>query len=426
MTYHNAAVLLADTATAVVERAPLTRAFEIVNNAVEGRNSIPVLSNALLRGDGTHLIITGTDLDMTLQVAVPAAADHRFNVTLPAARMRELLKKATPSDFVAFSMPGIEHVPETPKRNAHDAYTGPAVIDFERVKYKLQAIHPDDFPKLAGPSPVDMATEKPNDAYRSYRLTGAEFWRAIDGTIAAVSTEETRYYLNGIYMHAPTINGASELRFVATDGHRLYLQSMPKPAGLADFPGVIIPRKTAALLHKLLKGKACPETVDIDFTDTRIRFSWFDDNREVVLTSKLVDGTFPDYPRVMPALDWAERDGRLHTASFDPEEMLEAVRAVSLISSQRGRAVKVSFEGAYCRLSVDNPEAGSASADVACGFTGGDYFESGYNAGYLVDIITTASPGGTTVKWAGTDYGAPCQFTGDRAGWIGVLMPMRV
>src|SRR5690606_8688179 len=136
MTYHNAAAVLADPATAVVERAPLTKAFEIVNHAVEARNTIPILSNARLIGDGSALFVTATDLDLELTVAIPAAADSRFGLTLPAGKMRDLLKKATASDFVAFTMP--------------EEDSGAAVVDFERVKYRLATLPTSDFPELRG------------------------------------------------------------------------------------------------------------------------------------------------------------------------------------------------------------------------------------------------------------------------------------
>jgi DNA polymerase-3 subunit beta len=400
MTYHNAAAILADPATAVVERAPLTQAFEIVNNAVESRNTIPILSNARLQGDGSAIFITGTDLDLELTVAIPAAADSRFALTLPAGRMRDLLKKATASDFVAFT--------------AND--DGVATIDFERVKYRLQSLPMKDFPNLRGPSPLQRDLVTVDSTYRSFKMSGAAFWQAIDATMGAMSTKETRYYLNGIYMHVAHDGG---LRFVATDGHRLYRQDMAAPDGSADMPGVILPRKSVALLYKLMKGKACPETVGIDVTSTKARFTWGDHGFHITLQTKLVDGTFPDYQRVIPS-------SHDHSAKFEPESMLEAIRAVSLISSERGRAVKMTMVAGKITLDVNNPEAGSAQADVAATWDGAAGFAVGYNAAYLVDVVSTASADGAEVTWQGTEAGNPAIFTGSREGWMAVLMPMRV
>lgn len=408
MTYHNAAAILADPATAVVERAPLTRAFEIVNNAVENRNTIPILSNARLQGDGSAIFITGTDLDLELTVTIPAAADSRFAVTLPAGKMRDLLKKATASDFVAFTMPEVEHKAATAHNPEQDVFSGPATIDFERVKYRLNALHPNDFPSFTGPTPLN------DPAYRAFKMTGAAFWSALDSVMSAISTEETRYYLNGIYMHVAH-DGA--LRFVATDGHRLYRQDMAAPEGCDDMAGVIIPRKTVTILHKLMKGKNCPDHVEIEATATRLRFTWGDPGFYVSLQSKVIDGTFPDYERVIPT-------GNDKPAAFDPESMLEAIRAVSLIDHERGRAVKLSVDSGKIGLDVRNPND-SAHAEIAADYSS-EFIEIGFNAGYLTDAIATASPDGEAVTVTMADAGSPAIFTGSRDGWMAVLMPMRV
>jgi DNA polymerase-3 subunit beta len=407
MTYQAATAIVADPATAVIERAPLTRAFDIVLNAVEKRNSIPILSNARLMGDGASLFVTSTDLDIEITVAVPAAADSRFGLTLPAHTMRDFLKKATASDFVAFSMPELHKVKRKGSEwidGKHvqteievDEFDSPAVVDFERVKYRLQALPVCDWPIMEGPK-----------AGHRFTLAGAAFWSALDSTMAAISQEETRYYLNGIFAHVI----GDTLRFAATDGHRLYKQEMPAPAGSFGMPGVIIPRKAVAVLHKLLKGKACPASVSIEVTGLKIRFM-FDD---VTITSKLIDGTFPDYQRVIPA----NNDKR---ATFKPADMLEAIRAVSLVQSEKGRACKFSFESGKCELAVTNADVGSAAAEVSCDYSS-DRVEIGFNSAYLADAIPTAGEGDVSITLS--DAGTPILITGNREGWIGVLMPMRV
>lgn len=434
MTYHNAAAVLADPATAVVERAPLTRAFEIVNHAVEARNTVPVLGNARLQGDGSALFVTGTDLDLELTVAIPAAADSRFGLTLPAGKMRDLLKKATASDFVAFTMPDVE------EHKGAKRFADLATVDFERVKYRLNAIHPADFPELRGPTPLMADLVTVDSSYRSFKMTGAALWAAIDATMGAMSTEETRYYLNGLYMHEqrphgydfdpetgePSYSHPAKLVIVATDGHRLYKQDIEAPDGCEGMPGIILPRNAVALLHKLTKGKACPETVGIEVTSTKARFTWGDHDLHVTLQTKLVDGTFPDYQRVIPNDEWNRENGFAKLATFEPESMLEAIRAVSLISSDRGRAVKLTMDPGKITLDVNNPDSGSARADVAATFDGPAGFEVGYNAAYLTHALATASPDGAAITWRGTDAGAPAIFTGSREGWLAVIMPMRV
>jgi DNA polymerase III subunit beta len=418
MTMQNNAAIIADPSTAVVERAPLTRAFEIVNQAVQTKNTIPILANARLMGDGSTLFVSATDQDLELTVAIPAAADPRFGLTLPAGKMRDLLKKATASDFVAFTMPEFETTPADGHIPEHSIFTGPATVDFERVKYRLESLHPCNYPDLRGPTRLDR-DGKPDATYRTFKMTGAELWAAIDATMAAISTEETRYYLNGIYVHVSHDGG---MRFVATDGHRLYRQDVTAPEGSEGMPGIIIPRKTVTLLHKLTKGKACPDHVEIEATDCYTRFIWSDGGFHITLTSKLIDGTFPDYQRVCPSFAYGEPN----TARFDPAAMLEAIRAVSLICSKRSWAVKMTMDPASIRLNATDPDTGSAQANVAAEFEGPADFEVGYNATYLSDALATASPDGSPITWKASDSGSPCVITGQRAGWMAVVMPMRV
>jgi DNA polymerase-3 subunit beta len=374
-------------ASALIERARLTRAVEIVNSVVEKRNTIPILSNVAIRGHGETITLIGTDLDIEIAVTIPAAADRELGTTLTAHLLKDLLKKATASEYVAITTGEYRDV-----------------LDFERVRYQLQPLSIKDYPEL----------KAPGDSAVTFSLPGDVFWNGIASTKGAVSTEETRYYLNGIYFHAFDTDAGLKVRMVATDGHRLYCQDIDAPDGFETMPDVIVPRKTVELLHKLLKGKACPETVTVTMDSAKLRFA-FDD---VVITSKTIDGTFPDYMRVVPRYN----DKR---AVIDAETALEAIRAVTLISSERGRACKFTFTAGNCRLTVNNPDSGSAVADIPVDYDG-EEFEIGFNAGYTTAMITDAIGEGSSFTIAMNDAGSPALITGDRAGWLGVLMPMRV
>ncbi|MER9768926.1 DNA polymerase III subunit beta [Mesorhizobium sp. M0189] len=386
-------------ANALADRAALTRAFDIVANVVEKRNTIPILSNVCLTADGENLLVTGTDLDVEITVTIPAAVDSHFGMTLPGHTLKDLLKKATSSDFVGFAT-------AIGDSNA-------ATVDFEKVTYRLQDLPVADFPTLDAGTPS-----------HSFTVPGADLVESFGGVAMAISTEETRYYLNGVYLHhvEPRAIDAyhgdhGALRMVATDGHRLCRQDLAASEGMAGMPGVIIPRKTVALLQKLLKGKACPASVRIEIGKTdhwgTIRLM-FDD---VTITSKLVDGSFPDYQRVIPT----QND---KPATFKAADLAEGVRAVELISSERGRAVKLTFSAGKCQLAVNNPDQGSATANVAADYAS-DVLEIGFNAKYLQDFIATA--GGEEITLMLNDSGSPTLLTTpDRKGWLGVLMPMRV
>lgn len=370
-------------ASAVIDRAALTKAVEIVDRVVERRNTIPILSNVRMVAFEDALAVTGTDQDVDITVAVPCAVDPHFATTLPAKMLKDLLKKATASDFVAIT-------------NAEDADT----LDFERVDYRLQSMPAKDFPDLSAPASAAVFT-----------MSGADFWDGLDCTMGAISTEETRYYLNGIFFHVYEFGDAPQLRMVSTDGHKLFRRDFAVPAGAAGMEGVIIPRKTVTLLHGMLKGKGCPAEVKIEVSPSRIRFTF--DN--VVVTSKTIDGTYPDYNRVIPA----HND---KAATFDTAALAEALRAVSLVSSERSRAFKLELSENSARMTVSNPDQGSAKADVACDY-GSDPVEIGFNGGYMAHVLGIVGDNAVITL---ADSRSPALVTGSREGFSAVLMPMRV
>jgi DNA polymerase-3 subunit beta len=244
-----------------------------------------------------------------------------------------------------------------------------------------------------------------------FTLPADQLRRLIDKTRFAISTEETRYYLNGIYLHAIEAGGKLKLRAVATDGHRLARAEMDAPAGSEGMPGVIIPRKTVAELQKLVD---VPDVaVATELSDTKIRFTI----GSVVLTSKLIDGTFPDYQRVIPT-------GNDKALIIDRATFASAVDRVSTISSERGRAVKLSIADGQVTLTVNNPDSGSATEELAADYSS-DPIEIGFNARYLLDVSSQLSSGDARFMLA--DSGSPTliQDTGDE-NTLYVLMPMRV
>jgi len=233
----------------------------------------------------------------------------------------------------------------------------------------------------------------------------------IDRTQFAISTEETRYYLNGIFLHTIESAGALKLRAVATDGHRLARADVEAPSGSEGMPGIIIPRKTVGELQKLVDNPELIVTVEV--SDAKIRLTI----GEIVMTSKLIDGTFPDYQRVIPQAN--DKEMRVDCQSF-----AQAVDRVSTISSERGRAVKLALNEGHLTLTVNNPDSGSATEEVAVGYDN-DPMEIGFNAKYLLDI--TAQLSGDDAIFLLADAGSPTlvrDTAGDDA--LYVLMPMRV
>ncbi|MBV9757178.1 MAG: DNA polymerase III subunit beta, partial [Alphaproteobacteria bacterium] len=250
------------------DRATLLKALAHVQSVVEKRNTIPILANVLIAVRDGRLKLTATDMEIAIVEDVPATASRDGGTTAPAATLYEIVRKLPDGAEVEFDHPGGE--------TALKLRAG-------RFSTSLVVLPTEDFPSMtAGSLP------------HRFVVAAATLRALIDRTRFAISTEETRYYLNGIYLHAAESEGTKVLRAVATDGHRLARVEEPLPDGAGAMPGVIVPRKTVAELRKLLDEES--GGVEVGLSDTRIRFQL----GPVELTSKLIDGTFPEYERVIP------------------------------------------------------------------------------------------------------------------------------
>jgi DNA polymerase-3 subunit beta len=370
---------------ATLERTDLLKSLTHVHRVVERRNTIPILSNVLLRADGGAINLKATDLDLEIVESVPAMIEMPGATTVPAHMFYDIVRKLPE---------GSQVVLETTSDNAT------LEIRAGRSKFTLQMLPETDFPDLTA-----------GDFSHGFALTGADVRKLIDATQFAISTEETRYYLNGIYLHTVDAGSGLQFRAVATDGHRLAQAEVPAPSGSAGMPGIIVPRKTVGEIQKLLES---PEAnVQVELSDTKIRLT----TGSVILTSKLIDGTFPDYGRVIPQNN--DKEMRV-----DRDEFKEAVDRVSTISSERGRAVKLSLTEGRLVLTVNNPDSGSATEELAVEYDA-EPLEIGFNSRYLLDIANQLSSDTALFRLA--DGGSPTLIQDNTVDdCLFVLMPMRV
>jgi DNA polymerase-3 subunit beta len=368
-----------------IDKPSLVKALAHVASVVERRNTIPILSNVHLATRNNELRLTSTDLDMEIVETVPARAKGEGATTVPAHMFHDIVRKLPEGADIELTREGDQ---------------GRLGVACGAARFSLQTLPADDFPALS----VD-------DLGHAFTLPAADLKRLIDKTRFAISTEETRYYLNGIYLHAATSDGKPTLRAVATDGHRLAQAELPLPAGAKDMPGVIVPRKTVSELVKLVEDG--DGEVRIELSPATIRFT----TSRVGLTSKLIAGTFPDYERVIP-------QGNDKTMEVDNKSFAEAVDRVSTLSSDKGRAVKLSMQDGRLTLSVNNPDSGSASEEIPVEY-GFDPLEIGFNARYLLDISERLEGG--TAEFQLADPGSPTLIRdGKDVSSLYVLMPMRV
>jgi len=368
-----------------IERASLLKALNHVQSVVERRNTIPILSNVLLNAEKGKLSLTATDLDIEVVESVSADVVRGGATTASAHTLYDIVRKLPDGAQVQLEF---------------GEGDGRLTLAAGRSRFQLQALPREDFPTMA-------AGTLPH----KFSLPSADLAELIDKTRFAVSTEETRYYLNGIYLHAQGEKSKTFLRAVATDGHRLARFELPAPKGSSEIPGVIIPRKTVNEVRKLLED--FEDAVEISISDTKIKFAI----GTVTLTSKLIDGTFPEYQRVIPS-------GNDKVLEVVRDELKEAVDRVSTVSTEKSRAVKLNLEKGKLTLSVVSPEAGTATEELLIEYKAAP-IEIGFNARYIMDILERIE--GAKAIFLFSDAGSPTlvrDSEGDAA--LYVLMPMRV
>ena len=366
-----------------IDRAALLRALNHVQSVVERRNTIPILSNVLMKAEDGVLSMTATDMDLEINESVAANVETSGSITAPAHTLHDIVRK----------FPDAEVTIELNNEGTQ------ITVSAGRSQFKLSCLPVADFPAIgAGELPQEFA------------IPAAELRALIDRTKFAMSTEETRYYLNGIYLHEAERDGVAVLRAVATDGHRLARFEMPLPESAAGMPGIIIPRKAIQELRKLSDDAA--DAIKISLSESKIRFE-FD---HIILTSKLIDGKFPDYQRVIP-------EGNDKIVECDPKAFTSAIDRVSTISDGKSRAVKIALDGKMMTISASSAEAGSAKEQMEV--NGDTDIEIGFNAKYLLDITSQIEGEGCRLTLADPASPTIIQDNSDPSA-LYVLMPLRV
>src|SRR5579862_9648397 len=368
-----------------IERAALLKALGHVQSVVERRNTIPILSNVLLSATEGRVAFSATDLDMEIADSTPAQVEGTGQITAPAHTLYEIVRKLPEGADVSLNYTG-----EDPRLQ----------VQAGRSRFNLPVLPAGDFPVMSSEGLSDPIGIDTNDLIR-----------LIDKTRFAISTEETRYYLNGLYLHVVSEGGAAKLRTVATDGHRLALAEMMAPQGAAGVPGVIVPRKTVQEARRLLEDAG--ETVELQVSTSKIRLQF----GRASLTSKVIDGSFPDYMRVIPR----DNDKML---SVDITLFAAAVDRVATISAEKSRSVKMAIEPGRIVLTVRNMEAGQAVEELEAEYDR-DPFEIGFNARYLLDVAGQIQ--GEAAEFRFADPASPTLvLDSSDPGVQYVLMPLRV
>ena len=363
-----------------IDRMSLLRPLGHVQSVVERRNTIPILANVVLRAEEGKLSLIATDMDMDIATEVGCSVMTSGTTTMSAHLLYDIARKLPDGAEVEIAV-----------------NDGHAIVSAGRSSFRLPTLPVEDFPAISS-----------NELPVNFLLTAADMRDLIDATRFAISTEETRYYLNGIYIHKAE---SGELCAVATDGHRLAMTRQALPSGAVQMPSIILPRKAVSELRKLLDDFDGDVLVALSETRAEFRFG------VVCLTSKLIDGTFPDYTRVIPI-------GNDRIMQVDVIAFSAAVDRVSTIASEKSRSVKMVLKSGALTLSASNTDASSATEELEVNYDGPE-MEIGFNARYLLDIAGQVNS--DIVEFALADQGSPSlvRAPGDEASLF-VLMPMRV
>lgn len=374
-----------------IHRSHLLPALEAAMAATPGRTTIPILSHLLLSADGDRLTVTGSDLDIEVTATAPLADCKAAGAfAAPGKLLFDMARQFPESGEVLF------RVEEQVK------------IACGRARYKLNFLPATDFPAMAR-----------DDLTHRFALPGKALASAFDRVSHAISVEQSRYYLCGVFLHVSQEArlGMGALGFVATDGHRLAAVGVDAPEGSGDMPAIIVPTRTVATIGKLA-GKAAELRLAIG--ETRILAEAEEGDNTVAIVSKLVDGTFPDWRRVAPT-------GNANVHALDRAELARAVNRVLVLAGGKGRAVALEFSSkGEARIEGRDPDAGEAAETVDFELRDGQAVARiGVNGRYLVETLEAMAPA-TTITMAMADPGAPILLGSESAAEVHVIMPMRV
>ncbi|WP_270725035.1 DNA polymerase III subunit beta [Shimia sp. Alg240-R146] len=368
-----------------IERSVLLKAVSQAQSVVERRNTIPILANVLIEAEGDTAQFRATDLDIEVVDKANAMVERAGATTVAATTLHEIVRKLPDGALVTLT---------------DDGASGRLTVEAGRSNFSLATLPREDFPVMAT-----------SEYSSNFSAPAPVLRRLFDKSKFAISTEETRYYLNGVYLHISDSEDGKVLRAVATDGHRLARIDADLPEGALEMPGVIVPRKTVGELRKLLDDDDMQIAVSV--SETKVRFA----TPNITLTSKVIDGTFPDYTRVIP-------QGNTRKLEVDATEFAQAVDRVATVSSERSRAVKLQLDEDRLILSVNSPDSGAAEEELAVAYND-ERLEIGFNAKYLLEIASQVDRENAVFMF--NSAGDPTLMReGSDASAVYVVMPMRV
>ncbi len=366
-----------------ISKSAIAKALSSVNGAVEKRNTIPVLLNVKIEAKNGRLNLTATDMDIVIVSSAEALISKEGSTTVPAQLFYDIIRK----------------IPDIADINVESDEDNTSIkISYGKSKFSLPCLDPSEFPIL---SEGEMSV--------NFNIKSSELIKIIDKTRFAIPSDETRYYLNGLFLHSIAVGNNIELRGIATDGHRLALASSIHSSLTESVPGVIIPKKTINEIRKIVEGN---EEATIAFSKAKIRVS----AGNSIIISKLIDGEFPEYDRVIP-----KNNDKL--VKVDRKLIFDAVDRVSTIATDKNKSIKLILESGKISFQIKSNDNGNASEEIEVDF-GGDLIETGFNSRYFLEIIGQIDKEKLNIFFK--DGTSPALIKTDDNDGLYVIMPIRV
>jgi len=364
-----------------IQREALLKPLQTICGVVERRQTLPILSHVLLVSDGEQLTLTATDLEVEMIANTKIDKATAGETTVPARKFMDICRTLPDDCIIDFKLDGER-----------------AILRAGKSRFTLSTLPAADFPN------IDVA-----DDGNKFKIGEASLKSLVDHTQFAMAQQDVRYYLNGLMLEISD----KKLRSVATDGHRLAMCEMDADVSSAEPKQIILPRKGISELARLLDGENKDVEIEVGSNHIRIKF----DN--LVFTSKLIDGKFPDYQRVLPQ----NSDKNL---VLDREIFRQALTRASILSNEKYRGIRLLMENNAMRIVANNPEQEEAEEQVELEYSY-DPLEIGFNVTYLLDALNAIAT--EQVNIALSDSNSSCLITavGDMAAECRyVVMPMRL
>ncbi len=365
----------------VISREALLKPLNLVAGVVERRQTLAILANVQLVLEGQELSLTGTDLEVELigRVALTTPPDSDGEITVPARKLVDICKSLPDGCDIEFTLD-----------------ENRLILRSGRSRFTLSTLPAADFPS------VDQG-----DDAQSFSVKQGDVKRLIEKTAFAMAQQDVRYYLNGMLWEV----SADKLRMVATDGHRLAMCTLAAELNVAKECQVIVPRKGVNELARLLMDESQDAEVLVGSNHLRVVTQGF------TFTSKLIDGKFPDYDRVLPR-------GSTKEVLGSRDALKQAFARTSILSNEKYRGIRLQLTSGELKIQANNPEQEEAEEVVAVDYQGSD-LEIGFNVSYLVDVLSVI--GGEQVKLSLADANSSALLEEpDSSESAYVVMPMRL